>query len=84
MMIIQTVASILSFILLMTLYPDVQKRAQDEIDPVVGQDRVPSIEDQDQLTLVLSSKKCYSLPRSLLRVCVIPQSFSGRADLALI
>ena len=77
-------ASILSFILLITLYPDVQKRAQDEIDPVVGQDRVPSIEDQDQLTLVLSSKKCYSLPRSLLRVCVIPQSFSGRADLALI
>jgi cytochrome P450 len=46
MMIIQTVASALSF---MTLYPGVQKRAQDEIDHVVGKDRLPSIEDQDQL-----------------------------------
>lgn len=46
---VQTVASVLSFILLMTLYPDVQKRAQDEIDRVVGKDRLPTIEDQDEL-----------------------------------
>jgi hypothetical protein len=48
-MIIQTVASVLSFILLMTLYPDVQKCAQDEIDHVVGKDQLPSIQDQDKL-----------------------------------
>ncbi|KAF8335162.1 cytochrome P450 [Amanita rubescens] len=47
-----TVGSVLSFILLMTLYPDVQKRAQDEIDRVVGKDRLPSIDDQDELVYV--------------------------------
>ncbi|KAF8335172.1 cytochrome P450 [Amanita rubescens] len=47
-----TVASVLSFILLMTLYPDVQKRAQEEIDRVVGKDRLPTIEDQDELPYV--------------------------------
>lgn len=36
----------------MTLYPDVQKRAQDEIDRVVGKDRLPSIDDQDELVYV--------------------------------
>ena len=36
----------------MTLYPDVQKRAQDEINSVVGKDRLPTIEDQDELVYV--------------------------------
>ena len=36
----------------MTLYPDVQKRAQEEIDRVVGKDRLPTIEDQDNLIYV--------------------------------
>ena len=36
----------------MTLYPGVQKRAQDEIDRVVGKERLPSIEDQDSLVYV--------------------------------
>ncbi|KIL57118.1 hypothetical protein M378DRAFT_16464 [Amanita muscaria Koide BX008] len=47
-----TVASVLSFILLMTLHPDVQKRAQEEIDRVVGKDRLPTIGDQDNLVYV--------------------------------
>ncbi|KAF8626110.1 hypothetical protein AX17_006606 [Amanita inopinata Kibby_2008] len=47
-----TVASVLSFILLMTLYPEVQKQAQDEIDRVVGRDRLPTIEDQEDLVYV--------------------------------
>ena len=51
-MVIQTVASVLSFVLLMALYPDVQKRAQDEIDRVVGKDRLPSVEDQDKLVYI--------------------------------
>jgi cytochrome P450 len=49
---IQAVSSVLSFILLMTLYPDIQKRAQDEIDGVIGKDRLPTIEDQDELVYV--------------------------------
>ncbi|KAF8338413.1 cytochrome P450 [Amanita rubescens] len=46
------VASVLSFILLMTLYPDIQKRAQDEIDSVLGKDRLPTFEDQDEFVYV--------------------------------
>jgi cytochrome P450 len=33
----------------MTLFPDVQKRAQAEIDAVVGPDRLPSFADRDSL-----------------------------------
>ncbi|KAL6364281.1 hypothetical protein LRP88_02200 [Fusarium phalaenopsidis] len=36
----------------MLLYPDVQKAAQQEIDDVVGDDRLPSIDDQDRLQYV--------------------------------
>ena len=36
----------------MTLYPDVQKHARDEIDRVVGKDRLPTIEDQEELPYV--------------------------------
>jgi hypothetical protein len=33
----------------MTLFPDVQKKAQAEIDVVVGHDRLPSFADRDSL-----------------------------------
>lgn len=33
----------------MTLYPEVQRRAQQELDAVVGSDRLPTLEDRDQL-----------------------------------
>jgi hypothetical protein len=33
----------------MTLFPDVQKKAQAEIDAVVGSDRFPSFTDRDSL-----------------------------------
>jgi cytochrome P450 len=33
----------------MTLFPDVQKKAQAEIDAVVGPDRLPSFADRDSL-----------------------------------
>ncbi|KAG2072078.1 cytochrome P450 [Suillus decipiens] len=44
-----TVAAIYSFFLAMTLFPDVQKKAQAEIDAVVGPDRIPSFADRDSL-----------------------------------
>ncbi|KAG6042652.1 hypothetical protein E4U17_001285 [Claviceps sp. LM77 group G4] len=44
-----TVSSVISFILAMVLYPEVQRRAQREIDEVVGGDRLPDIEDRDHL-----------------------------------
>ena len=36
----------------MTLFPEVQRKAQDEIDRVVGNDRLPGFEDRDQLPYV--------------------------------
>ena len=37
------------FVLAMVLYPDVQKRAQAEMDSVVGRDRLPTFEDRESL-----------------------------------
>jgi hypothetical protein len=45
----QTVSAIYSLFLAMTLFPDVQKKAQAEIDAVVGPDRLPSFADRDSL-----------------------------------
>ncbi|KAG1851316.1 cytochrome P450 [Suillus subalutaceus] len=43
------VSAIYSLFLAMTLFPDVQKKAQAEIDAVVGPDRLPSFADRDYL-----------------------------------
>ena len=45
-------SAIHSFILAMTLYPDIQKRAQAEIDQVIGNDRFPTFEDRPHLPYV--------------------------------
>ncbi|KAG2077741.1 cytochrome P450 [Suillus decipiens] len=47
-----TVATTNSFFLAMTLFPDVQKKAQAEIDAVIGPDRLPSFADQDSLPYI--------------------------------
>ncbi|TFY59479.1 hypothetical protein EVG20_g7774 [Dentipellis fragilis] len=47
-----TVSAIYSFFLAMTLHPDVQRKAQAEIDAVVGNDRLPSIHDRESLPYV--------------------------------
>jgi len=36
----------------MTLYPEVQRKAQEEIDGVVGTDRLPSFQDRQNLPYV--------------------------------
>lgn len=48
----QTVSVIMSFILAMVLYPDVQKRAQAELDAVIGTDRLPNFGDQSDLPYI--------------------------------
>ena len=50
----QTVSSLQTFILAMLLFPEVQQRAQEEIDRVVGADRLPEYEDRDRLPYVMS------------------------------
>ncbi|KAJ7672234.1 cytochrome P450 [Mycena polygramma] len=47
-----TVSTIEVFLLAMILFPDVQKKAQQEIDSVVGQARSPHFEDYDSLPYV--------------------------------
>ena len=46
---IQLVATFYTFLLAMAMYPDVQQRAQAELDGVVGQDRLPRLSDRESL-----------------------------------
>ena len=45
----QLVATFYTFLLAMAMYPDVQRRAQVELDATVGQDRLPRLSDRDSL-----------------------------------
>ncbi|EIN09719.1 cytochrome P450 [Punctularia strigosozonata HHB-11173 SS5] len=47
-----TVAALANFFLAMTLYPDVQARAQQELDDVVTRYRLPTFEDRDRLPYI--------------------------------
>ncbi|KAI9448530.1 cytochrome P450 [Lactarius indigo] len=44
-----TVSSVTTFFLAMTLYPEIQRKAQEELDAVVGTHRLPTIDDRDKL-----------------------------------
>ncbi|KAF9070678.1 cytochrome P450, partial [Rhodocollybia butyracea] len=48
----QTMSAISSFLLVMTLYPKVQAKAQAEIDRVIGRDRLPTFEDRRSLPYI--------------------------------
>ncbi|KAK0213930.1 cytochrome P450 [Armillaria fumosa] len=45
----QTISALNEFVLAMVLYPEVYRKAQAEIDTVVGDSRLPSFEDMDSL-----------------------------------
>ncbi|KAL7937811.1 cytochrome P450 [Trichoderma chlorosporum] len=47
-----TVATLMAFVLGMVLNPEVQQKAQEEIDRVVGLDRLPDISDEENLPYV--------------------------------
>lgn len=48
----QTVSAVLSFFLAATVYPEVLKKAQAEIDRVVGPDRLPNFADRGSLPYI--------------------------------
>lgn len=48
----QTAAALTVFMLAMCLYPDVLRRAQAEIDAVVGRDRMPTFADRPHLPYI--------------------------------
>ena len=45
----QVVATVSTFVLAMVLFPDVQSKAQEELDRVVGPGRLPTFDDRDHL-----------------------------------
>ncbi|KAH8102293.1 cytochrome P450 [Cristinia sonorae] len=47
-----SVSAIYGFFLAMTLFPEAQRKAQEEIDEVIGSDRLPMVEDRDNLPYV--------------------------------
>lgn len=47
-----TAATIASFVLAMTIHPEIQKKAQEELDRVIGPDRLPTWEDRSQLPYI--------------------------------
>ena len=49
---LQTVSATTSFFLAMQLYPEVQRRAQAELDSIIGSERLPSLDDRDRLPYV--------------------------------
>ena len=48
----QTISALSSFLLALLLYPDVQRRAQVEIDHVIGRSRLPEFSDRPKLPYV--------------------------------
>ena len=48
----QSVSALGTFVLAMTLHEDVQRKAREELDRVVGRDRLPSMDDQPDLPYV--------------------------------
>ncbi|KAF5359953.1 hypothetical protein D9757_012242 [Collybiopsis confluens] len=52
-----TYATILTFMVAMVKFPDVQKKLQEEIDGVVGRDRLPAIQDRPNLPYVNATIK---------------------------
>lgn len=45
----QTVSSNLTFVLAMVLYPEAQRRGQEEVDRVLGKGNLPTFDDLDNL-----------------------------------
>ncbi|KIK54563.1 hypothetical protein GYMLUDRAFT_177015, partial [Collybiopsis luxurians FD-317 M1] len=68
-----------SFILAMSVHPDKQRKAQAEIDRVVGSERLPTFEDRPQLTYVESViKEVYRW--NPVAPIAVPHKYSGETD----
>ena len=48
----ETVSSMYSLFLALVLFPQVQRRAQAELDAVIGRDRLPTFNDRPRLTYI--------------------------------
>jgi len=64
-------SALASYVLAACLYPEVQARAQSEIDAVVGRDRLPSFDDRSNLPY---TNAVFKEARSALSNAVVPQA----------
>ena len=55
--IIETASSITSLFQVLVLFPQVQRRAQAELDLVIGRDRLPTLDDRPRLPYVEALRK---------------------------
>ncbi|THG93114.1 hypothetical protein EW026_g8029, partial [Hermanssonia centrifuga] len=77
-----TAGTLCTFILAMTLHPDVQRRAHAELDSIVGRDRAPSFEDKQNLPYIDAVVKEVlrwrpSAPISIARRCTQDDWYEG-------
>jgi cytochrome P450 len=49
---IETVSSMISLFLALVLFPEAQRRAQAELDVVIGRDRLPTFDDRPHLPYI--------------------------------
>ncbi|KAJ3962410.1 hypothetical protein N0V92_000887 [Colletotrichum tropicale] len=78
----QSVASVNAFFLAMAKFPEAQKKAQEEIDRVVGSDRLPTVSDRDNLpyleALIKEVLRWHTIaPMGLLHMSSEEASYSG-------
>ncbi|KAH7889031.1 cytochrome P450 [Phlebopus sp. FC_14] len=58
------VSTICAFFLAMTIHPDIQRRAQAELDAVIGTGRLPTFDDRDSLPGILHDETSYPDPET--------------------
>ncbi|KAI6101323.1 cytochrome P450 [Pisolithus sp. B1] len=77
-----TTSALLFFLLAMVLHPDVQRKAQEEIDRVVDTDRLPNFGDRPNLPYVeaVLSEATRWIPVSALGVVIIPNVWAMAQD----
>lgn len=68
--VLQSVSSLSSFFLAMVLHPEVQQRAREELDRVVGRGRLPDFTDRDSLPYITAITK--EVLRYVTFTCVLP------------
>ncbi|PPQ75950.1 hypothetical protein CVT26_005853 [Gymnopilus dilepis] len=78
----QTLSSVQAFFLAMAIYPDVQRRAQEELDAVVGQARLPDFRDRDALpyinAIVKESVRWHQVaPMAIPHMCTSDDEYDG-------
>lgn len=68
----------------MTLFPDIQKRAQAEVDSVLGTGRLPTLRDRDNLPYIDAVVKELLRWRPIFPLGQSRAVFSSRLDVVLI